>query len=201
MKSILTVVLSATVLVGGLPAEAGGDIFATSNGRSGFDAMTRVLDTRAAQQYANSVRLTPRAIALPGQEGIPPGYGGGSYRGEYLQMARDAAQKYGIPEDLFLRLVQQESGWKANAESKAGALGLAQLMPDTARRLGGVDPLDPRQNLEGGARYLKRQYDRFGSWRLALAAYNAGGPEAVVKYDGIPPYRETQGYVKAILGS
>ncbi|WP_421704226.1 lytic transglycosylase domain-containing protein [Aliiroseovarius sp.] len=195
MKTVLTVVFGAAVLAG-QPADAG-DIFATSNGRSSFDAMTRVLDTRAAQQYANSVRLTPRAIALPGQEGIPA-YGG-NYRGEYLQMARDAARKHGIPEDLFLRLVQQESGWKATAESKAGALGLAQLMPETAQLLG-VDPLDPRQNLEGGARYLKRQYERFGSWRLALAAYNAG-PEAVVKYDGIPPYRETQGYVKAILGS
>lgn len=195
MKTVLTPVLALTVLTA-LPAEAQ-SLFITSNGRSTFEAQTRVLDTRAAQQYANSVRLTPRAIVVPGTEGVPA-YGG-NYRGEYLQMARDAARKYDIPEDLFLRLVQQESGWKVNAESKAGALGLAQLMPDTARRLG-VDPMDPRQNLEGGARYLKRQYDRFGSWRLALAAYNAG-PEAVVKYDGIPPYRETQGYVKAILGS
>ncbi len=71
-------------------------------------------------------------------------------------------------------------------------------MPDTAKRLG-VDASDPRQNLEGGARYLRRQYDRFGSWRLALAAYNAG-PEAVMKHNGIPPFRETRGYVKAILG-
>ena len=195
MKTVLTMVLGASIMVA-LPAEAG-DLFSTSSGRSTFEAQTRVLDTRAASQYANSVRLRPEPIRIPGTEGIPA-YGG-NYRGEYLHMARDAARKYGIPEDLFLRLVQQESGWKVNAESKAGALGLAQLMPATAQRLG-VDPLDPRQNLEGGARYLKRQYDRFGSWRLALAAYNAG-PEAVVKYDGIPPYRETQGYVKAILGS
>ncbi len=71
-------------------------------------------------------------------------------------------------------------------------------MPDTARHLG-VDPTDPQQNLEGGARYLKRQFDRFGSWPLALAAYNAG-PEAVEQYGGIPPYAETQGYVQAIWG-
>lgn len=195
MKTILTMVLGTAVMAA-LPAQAG-ELFAASNGRSTFEAQTRVLDRRAASQYANSVRLTPRAISIPGQEGIPA-YGG-SYRGQYLQMARDAAHRHNVPEDLFLRLVQQESGWKATAQSRAGALGLAQLMPETARRLG-VDPLDPRQNLDGGARYLKRQYDRFGSWRLALAAYNAG-PEAVVKYDGIPPYRETQGYVKAILGS
>ncbi len=72
-------------------------------------------------------------------------------------------------------------------------------MPFTARKLG-VDPWNPTQNLEGGARYLRQQYDRFRSWRLALAAYNAG-PEAVAKYNGVPPYKETQGYVKAILGS
>lgn len=72
-------------------------------------------------------------------------------------------------------------------------------MPATARALG-VDPAVPQQNLEGGARYLARQYRKFGSWRLALAAYNAG-PEAVRKYGGVPPYRETQNYVKKILGS
>jgi soluble lytic murein transglycosylase-like protein len=72
-------------------------------------------------------------------------------------------------------------------------------MPDTAVRLG-VDATDPLENLDGGARYLRQQYDRFKSWRLALAAYNAG-PEAVAKYDDVPPYAETQGYVLAILGS
>jgi soluble lytic murein transglycosylase-like protein len=72
-------------------------------------------------------------------------------------------------------------------------------MPDTARDLG-VDPLDPLQNLEGGARYLAEQYREFGSWRLALAAYNAG-PDAVRKHGGVPPYRETRNYVKTIWGS
>ncbi|MEM1064871.1 MAG: lytic transglycosylase domain-containing protein, partial [Pseudomonadota bacterium] len=103
-----------------------------------------------------------------------------------------------IPEDLFLRLVSQESGWNPRAESHKGAMGLAQLMPQTARLLR-VDAWDPRQNLEGGARYLREQYERFGSWRLALAAYNAG-PGAVERYGGVPPFRETQGYVRAILG-
>jgi soluble lytic murein transglycosylase-like protein len=94
--------------------------------------------------------------------------------------------------------VRQESGWNPTARSHKGAIGLAQLMPGTARQLG-VDPHDPEQNLRGGARYLAAQYRRFGSWRLALAAYNAG-PGAVEKHGGVPPFRETQGYVVAILG-
>ena len=123
----------------------------------------------------------------------------GAYRGPYLDMAKQAARRHGIPESLFLRLVQQESGWRADAVSHKGALGLAQLMPQTARLLG-VNPRDPRQNLEGGARYLAAQHRKFGSWRLALAAYNAG-PQAVEKYGGVPPYKETRNYVRVILGS
>ncbi|MEO0872648.1 MAG: lytic transglycosylase domain-containing protein, partial [Pseudomonadota bacterium] len=112
---------------------------------------------------------------------------------------RDAARQHGIPEDLFLRLVNQESRWNAKAKSHKGAYGLAQLMPGTAAYLG-VDPKDPRQNLEGGARYLKEQYVKFRDWRLALAAYNAG-PHRVEQYGGIPPFKETQNYVRIIMGS
>jgi len=107
------------------------------------------------------------------------------------------AEENGIPSDLFLRLVNQESRWKIDALSTAGAIGLTQLMPSTAESLG-VDPADPLQNLEGGARYLAMQYARFGTWELALAAYNAG-PGAVERHGGIPPYRETQNYVAIIL--
>lgn len=114
-------------------------------------------------------------------------------------MARSAAVRHGIPEDLFLRLVQQESGWNPRAKSHKGALGLAQLMPATARNLR-VDPHNPYENLDGGARYLKQQFRTFGSWRLALAAYNAG-PGAVKKYGGVPPYRETKNYVRIIGGN
>lgn len=118
--------------------------------------------------------------------------------GSFRAAARAAALKYQIPTAMFEKLVTVESNWKPKAVSRAGAIGLAQLMPATARKLG-VDPWDPRQNLEGGARYLSQQYRRFRTWRLALAAYNAG-PEAVAKYGGVPPYRETQAYVKKILG-
>jgi hypothetical protein len=124
-----------------------------------------------------------------------------AYRGDpgvYQDMARVAARKHSIPEDLFLRLVRTESNFHPRAKSSKGAIGLAQLMPFTARNLG-VNPHDPRQNLEGGARYLRQQYVRFGTWRLALAAYNAG-PEAVERHRGVPPYAETQAYVRAILG-
>lgn len=172
------------------------DMFSTKSRRDLFSSHTRVLDTRAAQQYEDSARLRPDAV--PSASSISPRYAG-KYRGEYLAMAREAARKHGVPEDLFLRLVQQESNWDPNAESHKGALGLAQLMPATARRLG-VDPTVPKQNLEGGARYLSKQFRKFGSWRLALAAYNAG-PQAVRKYGGVPPYEETQNYVAKIWGS
>ncbi len=179
----------------GLPANA--DIFATRGQKNLFKSQTRVLDTRAAIQYNDSVRLQPPTIHTPTKWGPLPYTG--KYRGEYMDMAREAARRHDAPEDLFLRLVQQESNWNPNAKSHKGALGLAQLMPDTARRLG-VDPFDPRENLDGGARYLAKQYRKFKSWRLALAAYNAG-PDAVKKHGGVPPYDETRNYVKAIWGS
>lgn len=162
-----------------------------------FASQTAILDGRAAQQYANSVRYQPNEIYVPGAPGFVPRFAG-NYRGQYLEPAKAAARRYGVPEDLFLRLVSQESGWNPHARSHKGAIGLAQLMPQTARLLG-VDPRDPHQNLDGGARYLAEQYRTFGNWKLALAAYNAG-PDAVRKYGGVPPYRETRGYVTAILG-
>ncbi|WP_102108126.1 lytic transglycosylase domain-containing protein [Oceaniglobus roseus] len=165
-----------------------------------FQSQTRVLDGRAAAQYSHSDRLRPDKVKIPARDaaGAAPRFVG-KYNGPYLAMARAAARKHAVPEDLFLRLVQQESGWNPNAVSPKGALGLAQLMPETARRLG-VDPGDPRQNLEGGARYLRRQFEAFKTWRLALAAYNAG-PAAVQKHGGVPPYRETMNYVQVIWGS
>lgn len=187
--------LVIAVVGAGQPAAA--DVLSSKNRRDLFAAHTRVLDGRAAAQYKNSVRLQPKSYSIPSAAGALP-YSG-KYRGQYLDMARDAARQHGVPEELFLRLVQQESNWNPNAMSHKGALGLAQLMPATARALG-VNPAVPRQNLEGGARYLARQFRKFGSWRLALAAYNAG-PEAVVKHGGVPPYKETQNYVRKIWGS
>lgn len=191
MRTKLLTGACALTMAWGVPVTAD-TLFSSSGGRSNFNKALELLDGRASDQYAGSVRYQPR----PKDDQVPR-YSG-QYKGLYLEMARSAAQKHSIPEDLFLRLVQQESGWNAQAVSHAGAIGLAQLMPETAARLG-VDPSDPKQNLDGGARYLRLQYNKFRSWKLALAAYNAG-PEAVTKYEGIPPYAETEGYVKAILG-
>lgn len=166
-----------------------------------FESQTALLDGKLAKQYSGSVKLTPNHKS--GKDGevasaeAVPRYSG-RYKGEHLEHAKTVARKHGVPEDLFLRLVQQESGWNARAVSHKGATGLAQLMPGTAKLLG-VDIDDPKQNLEGGARYLKMMHAKFGSWKLALAAYNAG-PAAVEKHGGVPPFAETKAYVKAILG-
>lgn len=116
-----------------------------------------------------------------------------------VPQAASVAAKYGIPEHIFTGLIHEESRGNQNAKSSAGAIGYTQLMPSTAKGLG-VNPYDPQQNLDGGARYLRQQYDTFGSWKLALAAYNAG-PGAVKQYGGVPPYAETQAYVRNILGA
>jgi len=107
-------------------------------------------------------------------------------------------EKYGIPPGLLGALVRAESGGQLNVRSPAGAIGLTQLMPGTAHSLG-VNPYDPRQNLEGGAKYLSQQLKRFKSVPKALAAYNAG-PGAVQRYGGIPPYSETKTYVSRLMG-
>ncbi|MFC3179928.1 lytic transglycosylase domain-containing protein [Cypionkella sinensis] len=159
-----------------------------------------LLDGKLAVVYSGSERLKPNYNKDTSAAGgdAPVKRFTGKYKGEYLEVAKAAARKHGVPEDVFLRLVQQESGWNTGAVSVKGATGLAQLMPGTADRLG-VDINDPGENLEGGARYLRMMYDRFGTWKLALAAYNAG-PLAVEKHGGVPPYDETENYVLAILG-
>ena len=109
-----------------------------------------------------------------------------------------AARKHGLDPALLAGLVKQESGFNPNAVSPAGARGLTQLMPGTAAGLGVTDASDPVQALDGGARYLKQQLDRFGGdVTRALAAYNAG-PGAVQRFGGVPPYAETQAYVRNV---
>jgi soluble lytic murein transglycosylase-like protein len=109
-----------------------------------------------------------------------------------------AAKRHGLDPALLAGLIRQESGFNANAGSSAGAQGLAQLMPATARGLGVRNPLDPAQSIEGGATYLAAQMKRFGGdVPRALAAYNAG-PGAVERFGGVPPYAETQNYVRSV---
>lgn len=117
----------------------------------------------------------------------------------YAAKVAELAARFDLSPALIEALVWQESRWRANAVSPVGARGLAQLMPGTAREMG-VDPADPFANLEGGARYLREQLDRFGGdLEKALAAYNAG-PARVISAGGVPSIRETQIYVASVMG-
>ena len=110
-----------------------------------------------------------------------------------------AAARHGLDSRLVAAVIWVESSGDPNAVSRKGAQGLMQLMPETARQLGVTDALDPNENVEGGTQYLKRQLDDHdGDLSLALAAYNAG-PRAVARYGGVPPYPETQKYVRRVL--
>lgn len=136
--------------------------------------------------------VPPQAVAdAARQAGVVPAV--------YAAKVTELAARFDLSPTLIEALVWQESRWNASARSPVGARGLAQLMPGTARYLG-VNPDDPFANLEGGARYLREQLDRFdGDIEKALAAYNAG-PGRVIAAGGIPRIRETQGYVAAIMG-
>jgi soluble lytic murein transglycosylase-like protein len=163
------------------------------------DGMSRVLSR------INEIR------ALCGEGPVSNGDTGTAFAGELQKAGRramapselqpliqDAASKTGVSEDLLTAVIQAESAFRPNAVSPVGAQGLMQLMPGTARSLGVEDSFDPRQNILGGAQYLRQQLNRFGSVEKALAAYNAG-PGAVAKYGGVPPYAETRQYVNKIM--
>lgn len=202
MKRFASILMLATVFGASGPAVADGLKLSgsTKSRETVFKSQARLLDGRLARQYSASVRLQPKPVKIITEgesDGALPRFRG-NYKGQYLEVAKAAARKHGVPEDLFLRLVQQESGWNPGAVSPAGARGLAQLMPGTARLMR-VDINDPDQNLDGGAKYLALMYNKFGNWRLALAAYNAG-PQAVDKHGGVPPYQETKNYVKVVYG-
>jgi soluble lytic murein transglycosylase-like protein len=154
---------------------------------------------RPLPAYERETPVILDAIALPDAITVDPRYHSALVPPRYTAKVAELSQRYNLAPALIEALVWQESRWQENAVSPVGARGLAQLMPGTARYLG-VNPDDPMQNLEGGARYLREQLDRFGGdLEKALAAYNAG-PGRVIRAGGVPNIAETRHYVAAIMG-
>lgn len=146
-----------------------------------------------ALERARAQGYLPADATSPGANPIAPA--------AIEQLVDQNAATWQVDPALIKAVIANESAFDASATSRAGAMGLMQLMPGTASELGVSNAYDPAQNVSGGTRYLKGLLQRFnGDLRLAVAAYNAG-PEAVEKYGGVPPYAETQNYVTAVLGS
>jgi len=153
------------------------------------------------RSYSDLHRPTARSesAGAPAVKAAAPSASGSDSDGSIRDSIRQAAATYNLPEKLIASVIRAESGFQPDAVSPAGAQGLMQLMPATARELGVMDPFDVHQNIDGGARYLRQMMDRFdGDLKVALAAYNAG-PGTVERYDGDVPYRETRDYVKRVL--
>lgn len=158
----------------------------------------RVLgDMARATPFQEALRrqMTVQDEAAAG-EGVAESVGAGTAQWRGL-IGKHAAQ-FGVDPTLVEAVMRVESGGAPHSLSPAGAAGLMQLMPSTARSLGVSDPFDPDESIQGGTRYLRQMLDRFGDLPRALAAYNAG-PAAVEQHGGIPPYPETQAYVRRVL--
>ena len=151
----------------------------------------RILDSAYEKEYGKKPEVSQRI----------PSSGNNLSHGDIDKLIDKYSEQNNLDPDFVKAVVKQESGFNPNAKSHCGAMGLMQLMPATAQGLGVTNAYDAEQNIYGGTKYLKGLMDRFDNNKeLALAAYNAG-PNAVKKYNGIPPYRETQNYVKNVMAS
>jgi len=159
-----------------------------------FTSLALALPHQLKHPYAT--RLSPGPTVSTQIDSVLPVPPAQAYEG----LIREAAALYKIDASLIRSIMQAESAFDPSAVSRAGALGLMQLMPDVARAFGVEHPFDPRENIMGGARLLRELLDQHhGNVKLAVASYNAG-PAAVATYGGVPPFRETQGYVKKVTG-
>lgn len=156
------------------------------------DVIRRIIEPAAATPLSSMSATAAAARVVPGADAQV------SADTPYAGLINAAATRTGVPAELIAAVARQESGFDPSAVSSAGAQGLMQLMPATADGLGVTDSFDPAQAIDGGARLLATLLDRFGRVDHALAGYNAG-PGAVLRYGGIPPYPETQNYVKSVL--
>lgn len=173
-----------------------------SSAKSNFG--TLLLDPKIKQVNADIVKQTPQVSlqnALTEATAVQANVQQPTSKSQILNVVSQISKKHGVDEKLVQALIKQESGFNPKAKSKSGAMGLMQLMPATAKNLGVKDPYNTVQNVEGGVKYLKSMLNKYnGNVILALAAYNAG-PGAVDKYSGVPPYKETQNYVRNILAN
>lgn len=178
------------------------------------EAIMQIYDKRIEAQREGGKKVNKLLAKLMAEHGeelagtaVIKGVGTASTNGfkstgnaDYDAWIAQYAQENGVSPSLLYAVLNQESGFNPNAVSSAGAIGIAQFTPDTAKDFG-IDPYDAQQSIEAAAKYLKQNYDRFGSWELSLAAYNAG-PGAVEDFENtIPPYAETQNYVSSVMAA